>query len=190
MLRFIGRVSMAWCKTVLSTHVNVKSQIYSSGVISLLTLYTFGMLTLMDILLLRTIKGYQSVDSYWLGALIFFVVSHIFLHPFRVYKWKNYLFYYIGGLAIFFPLVVLASIIRVVFNLSESGFMSYTEIYCPAISVERHSTGLTVCGQAFAYIVYSMTVRALPIVITIPTLYRFFYIEFPVIFNRLVSKIK
>ncbi len=164
--------------------VTVKSQCYNSFVILLLTVYTFWMLTLMDFVLLQTVKGYQSVDSFWLGAIIFFIASHVFIHLFKVYRWKNHLFYYIGGLATFFPLVLLASMLRVSLNLSESSFLSYTEIYCPQLSTNE----TPICGKAFAFIVYSMTVRALPIVVTIPILYRWFYVEFPPLVERIMNK--
>ena len=165
--------------------MKLSSQLYNSFVILLLTVYTVGSLTVMDSILLRTVEGYQPVDSLWLGAIIFFVAFHIFLYLFKVNQWKSYLLFYIGGLAVFFPLVLLASILRIYLNLSGSAFASYTEIYCPAISLDLTSDQYPICGQAFAFIVYSMTVRALPTVITIPLLYRWFNVEFPSLVNRL-----
>jgi len=172
-----GLENMAWFNHIKP---KIKSQLYSSLVISLLTVYTFWMLTVMDRLLLHTIKGYQAVDSFWLGSTIFFVASHIFIHLFQAYKWKNYLFYYMGGLATFFPLVLLTSMLRVSLGVSEDSFSHYREAYCSGMYAESTS----ICGLAFASIVYSMTMRALPIVLTIPILYRWFYIDFPVFINK------
>ena len=168
--------------------MSINSQLYNSSVILLLTAYTVTSLSVMDSILLRTVEGYQPVDSLWLGAIIFFIAFHIFLHLFKVNQWKSYLRFYVGGLAVFFPLVLLASILRIYLNLSESAFASYTEIYCPAISADVASGESPICGQAFAFIVYSMTVRSLPTVVTIPLLYHWFNVEFPSLVNRLRKK--
>lgn len=162
----------------------LKSQVYNSSVVLLLTIYTFWTLRVMDAILLRTVRGYQSVDSFWLALIIFFVASHVFLHLFKVYRSKSYFLYYLGSLAIFFPLVLLAAILRVSFNLSEDGFLSYAAIYCQ----ETQSAELNICGEAFAFAVYSMTIRSLPAVVTVPILYRWFYVNFPTIVKQLQNK--
>jgi len=126
----------------------------------------------MDFILEYFLESYQSVGSTWLGALVFFLVSHIFLYMVQRYRSKGYLIYYIAGLSLFFPLVLLTSIFRISLGFSEDNFARYAEMYC-ATNVDVGSIGL--CGEAFAFIVFSMTIRALPVVVTMPLLYRWFY---------------
>ena len=146
-------------------------------------MYVYLTLTIMDIILLKTVKGYQPVDSLWLALIFFFIASHIFIYMYRDYRIKNYLFYYFGALAVFFPLVLIATIVRVLFELSEDGFHSYIDIYCGEQAGEIY-----VCGEAFSFVVYSMTIRSLPTVITVPILYRYLYVELLVLLMKLVNK--
>lgn len=156
-----------------------KWKTYDSWVIALLTIYTFCLLAAMDFVLESFISAYQPVGSTWLGTLIFFLVSHVFLYFFQHIRTDGYLVYYLAGLSLFFPLVLLASILRVFFGFSADGFASYAEVYCDVESASRE-----ICGEAFAFIVFSMTIRALPVVITIPLLYRWIYLVRPVVKNE------
>ena len=122
-------------------------------------------------MLIFFIGAYQPVGSTWLGALIFFLVSHVFLYFFQQFRSDGYLVYYLAGLSLFFPLVLLASILRVHFGFSDDGFEGYAVLYC---NIEN--TGQELCGEAFAFIVFSMTIRALPVVVTMPLLYRWIYL--------------
>ena len=149
-----------------------KWQAYDSLVVSILTIYTFCLLTAMDIFLASFIDAYNSTGSIWLGALIFFFVTHLLLYFFQPFRTQGYFIYYIAGLSIFFPLVLLTSILRFSLGFSGNQFDAYAEFYCT-----DYSAGMELCGEAFSYIVFSMTIRSLPVVITIPLLYRWFYLK-------------
>lgn len=149
-----------------------KWQAYDSLVVSILTIYTYCLLKAMDVILENFIEAYKSTGSVWLGAIIFFIVAHTFLFFFRPLRSQGYLLFYISGLSIFFPLVLLTSIFRYSLGFSTGQFEAYAEFYCADEFV-----GMDLCGEAFSYAVYSMTIRALPVVITIPILYRCFYLN-------------
>ena len=143
-----------------------------SLIVLILTIYTFSLLSAMDFILEFYLEPYRSVGSTWLGALIFFLVTHVFLYIIQGIRSKGYLIYYVAGLSLFFPLVLLASIIRVTLGFSGDNFAGYAIEYC---AINSDAGSLNLCGEAFAVIVFSMTVRALPVVVTMPLLFRWFY---------------
>lgn len=144
----------------------------------ILTLYVFMMLRYMDTLLAAQITNYQPIRSYSLGALFFFIAVTFIAVIARKLNWRNITNYSIAALGIFFPLVVLASIIRVMYGLPEATTAFYVREYCD-ITTTQH-----LCGPAFAHIVYSMTVRALPIVLTVPILYRLLIFSLTSLLNK------
>ena len=143
--------------------------------ISLLSAYTFVLLNFLDSILVNYIAGYHSTGTTIPGVIVFFVFSFIFANTARIQSWNRPLPYVTMALAIFFPLVAITSFLRLAFGLSVNVEQYYMAEYCDS------SSELVLCGEAFSHIVYSMTVRALPIVLTVPLLFwvltRFFTIR-------------
>lgn len=132
--------------------------------ILLLSLYVFFLLNITDRILLRLVPFYQTMNSYGIGVCIFFIVSYFFLQIGKKYQWNRFLHYFLGSLGVFFPLVVISSVLRVKIGLPESVEIQYQVNYCDGLALVN-------CGKAFAHIVYSMVIRATPAVLTVPSLY-------------------
>lgn len=130
---------------------------------------------------METIKGYQPVDSYVVAAVLFFVVAHVLSYVARRLSWRSHFYYFIGAISVFFPLVTIATIIQIHLGISSEDYARYITEYCaPAQDfLKPVETVSQLCGKAFAYIVYSMAMRALPIVLTIPFLYHLLLVDIP-----------
>lgn len=135
------------------------------------SIYTLGVLYVTDYSLSKLLPGYIFSGKYGLGVLIFIPAAVIFVLIAKYMNWITWRFYVLGSLAIFFPLVFFSSAVTVLFKSDSALVTQYVEQYCAADS------GYRVCGEAFAITVFSMSLRALPTVLTAPGLgwYLFFY---------------
>ena len=68
-------------------------------------------------------------------------------------------------MTVYFPLVFIAASVIVVFNPENAQLIHYTQEYC---TIEQG-----VCGKAFAHTIYSISLRAMPTVLTAPALFWF-----------------
>ncbi len=155
-----------------SKHRQLYAAILATAVQSI---YVYITLIVTDKILLHVITGYHSPGSYEFGVAIFFVASSLYLYVVRNQSWSRISPFLMTAIALFFPLVVFSSILRIKAGLPEDLHNFYASNFCPP------ETGETLCGQALAHVVFCMTVRALPLVVTVPLLYR-------VIFKLLHSK--
>lgn len=136
---------------------------------SILSLYVYTVLRLTDHMLFSVISGYQSTGNHELGVAIFFLTSSVYLYLIRHQDWRRAFPFFSTAVALFFPLVVLSSILRISIGLPESLHEFYANDFC---NVGEYNE---LCGQALAHIVFCMTVRALPLVLTVPLLYRLLF---------------
>lgn len=136
---------------------------------SMLSLYVYAVLRFTDSLLFRVIPGYKSTGNHVLGVCIFFVAASVYLYLIRHQDWRRAFPFYSTAVALFFPLVVFSSLLRIQIGLPESLQQFYANDYCEVVS------NSVLCGQALAHIVFCMTVRALPLVLTVPLLYRLLF---------------
>ena len=130
-----------------------------------LTLIVYGLLQLIDLVLVNVVVGYQTAGSYFFGASIFFVAS-LFSFYFSVkYRWNQALPFFSIAIAVYFPLVLLSSLAKIYLGIPLDVYSAYMESFC------LEDSGSGVCGEALAHMVFSMAIRALPLVLTIPYLY-------------------
>jgi len=132
---------------------------------ALFSIYTAIVLALTDTVLSLTLSDYQYSGRYSFGLLTFFVAGTLFTYFGRWRGWNNWRYFVIGALGIFFPLVFLASTLRLFMADDGSMIQSYAISYCDSATLE------SVCGEAFAASVFTMSLRALPTVLTAPALY-------------------
>lgn len=110
---------------------------------------------------------YERSGQYGMALAIFFVFAAAFLLFGRARGWNNWRYFIIGPITIFIPLVFIATSVRYLFGI-ENSFTSY--------HMSAHCTGsTTMCGEAFAYVFFSMSLRAFPTTFIIPPLYWFTY---------------
>jgi hypothetical protein len=109
--------------------------------------------------------GYQTTGSYLLGPGIFFIVS-LFVFYFAIrYNW-NQLFPYLSmAIAVYLPLVLLSSLIKIHIGLPSEVSSLYMVQLCGGGDAD------TLCGEAIAHIAFSMAVRALPLVLCLPCVF-------------------
>jgi len=128
------------------------------------TVYVIGLLWISDTLLSTYLQGYIFSGNYKYGSIIFFVAALAFIYWSRWREWNNWRFYALGPVVLFFPLVFTSSAVNVLLNPGSAMIASFTEAYCVS------SVSTDVCGKAFAAVVSSMSLRALPAVFTTPML--------------------
>ena len=128
------------------------------------SIYVIGSLWIADTLLSKHLPGYVFSGDYKYGILIFIIASLVFLYWSRWREWKNWRYFIFGPIAFFFPLVFVSSSLTLLFNPSGSIIVSFTNTYCGTSEI------LDVCGKAFAAVVSSMSLRALPAVLSTPLL--------------------
>jgi len=138
-------------------------------VTAILSVYVYTLLRLADKVLFLVVAGYKSTGSYELGVTIFFLASSAYLYLIRNQDWSRTFPFFSTAIALFFPLVVFSSILRINIGLPESLHHFYATDFCDPVVNED------LCGQALAHIVFSMTIRALPLVLTVPLLYRLLF---------------
>jgi hypothetical protein len=131
---------------------------------ALFSLYTGGLLALTDFSLAKFLPDYRYSGKFIRGMSIFFVASSIFIIFCRWQRWSNWRFFVLGSLAVFFPLVFIASTLTLFIGGENSLSFWYSTQYCAA-----DTQG--VCGEGFAAAVFSMSLRALPTVLTAPALF-------------------
>ena len=139
--------------------------IFNLFIVAIFGCYTVGTLWIADTLLSSYLPGYVFSGNYVLGLCIFVVVgfAYVSLAQWRMwYDWRNYMF---AAVAVFFPLVFIASAISISIQPLNNMTGSFTELYCAEESFYQ------VCGKAFAAVVSSMSLRALPAVLTVPILF-------------------
>ena len=129
------------------------------------SVYVYYLLKLIDSLLSRFIIGYQATDSYLLSAIIFFLVSLAFFYFSIKYHWNRLFPYFAMALAVYFPLVTITSYLRIYHGLPDDITQLYLDNFC------AYSESSTLCGEAFAHMVFIKSIRALPAVLTVPYLY-------------------
>lgn len=142
---------------------DVRAFLVIAAYFALFTLYTGALLALTDNVLHRILPDYQFSGSYGFGLTLFFFVGIAFTSFGQWRGWTNWRFFIIGALGVFFPLVFLASTLRMFIAGEESMIMAYTVSNCDVPTA--------VCGKAFAASVFTMSLRALPTVVTAPALY-------------------
>ena len=121
-----------------------------------------GLLWISDTLLSAYLQGYVFSGNYKYGSIIFFICAMAFIYWARWRDWNNWRFYALGPIAVFFPLVFTSSAINVLLNPGSAMVASFSDTYC--------SASTDVCGKAFAAVVSSMSLRALPAVFSTPML--------------------
>lgn len=129
------------------------------------SVYVYYLLKLTDILLSRFIFAYQATESYLLSAAVFFFVSLAFFYFSIKYNWNRLFPYFAMALAVYFPLVTLSSYLRIYNGLPEEVTAIYFDNFC------SDSNSITLCGEALAHMVFSLSIRALPTVLSVPYLY-------------------
>ena len=135
------------------------------ALVSFFTLYTFIVLWMSNFVLFHILPGYISVEDESLGLIIFFFAALGYAFYGRWKKWYDWKYYVLGAMTVYFPLVFIAASVIVVFNPQNAQLIHYTQEYC---TVEQE-----VCGKAFAHMVYSISLRAMPTVLTAPALFWF-----------------
>ncbi len=129
-----------------------------------LCLYVVGILWLTDMSLAQLLPGYKFSGSYGLGIVNFYISIMIFIYWTRWRRRTSWRYYALGSLAIFFPLVFISSALTILFIPENALVLYFSDQYCTA------KDATPTCGRAFAAIIFSMSLRALPTVLTIPTL--------------------
>jgi hypothetical protein len=130
-----------------------------------LSIYVYYLLKAVDAVLVRAIISYQPNGSYLFSTIIFYVVSLFFFYFATRYNWTRLFPFLSMAVAVYFPLVVLASFTRIYIGIPEETHLLYFENYCSG------DPGLTLCGKAFSHMVFNSSVRALVAVITVPYVY-------------------
>lgn len=139
--------------------------------IAAFSFYVAGMLMLTDFILAETIAGYEYSGNYTIGMGVFFCASVVYLHLARWRRWLNWRYYILGAVVVFFPLVFLASSVKLLINADGAVIYSLNKHYCETQNVN------SICGQAFAALISSMSLRALPVVLTTPAMFWYLFIR-------------
>jgi len=125
----------------------------------------WGVLYASDVVLSIYLPEYEQSGEYGVALIIFFLFAAVFLLFGQVRGWDNWRYFIISPIAIFLPLVFIATSFRYAFGL-ENAFTSYhTALHCGA--------GEGMCGKAFAYVFFSMSLRSVPTVFLVPPIYWF-----------------
>lgn len=132
----------------------------------LLCFYVYFLLKVIDEVLSLYIVGYQPTESYLLAVVIFFFSALVFFYFSIRYRWTSLFPYFFMALSVFFPLVFLSALLHVWSDASSPAHMELMSEFC-LIKED------VLCGKAFSYLVFSMTIRALPVVLTVPFIYWF-----------------
>lgn len=135
------------------------------GYAAVFSIYTGIILALTDNALHRFLPDYQFSGRYEFGLILFFICCTGFIFLGRWRGWSNWRYFIIGPLGVFFPLVFLASALRLFIGGEGSMIQAYADTYC------HGPLPGAICGEAFAASVFTMSLRALPTVITAPALY-------------------
>jgi len=133
--------------------------------------YVIGMLKLTDHFLSKNIAGYEFSGNYAIGMGVFFCAAVVYLHLARWRRWLNWRYYVLGAVVVFFPLVFLASSVKLMINPDGAFIYSLNMQYCES------DISTSICGEAFAALVSSMSLRALPVVLTTPAMFWYFIIR-------------
>jgi len=149
---------------------------FDSGVfiyiyVAVFSSYVAGMLRLTDHVLAANIAGYVFSGNYTIGLVFFFCAAVVYLHLARWRRWLNWQYYIWGAVVVFFPLVFFASCVKLLLNPDGALIDTLNAHYC-----EPDIRG-TLCGQAFAALVSSMSLRALPVVLTTPAMFWYVFIR-------------
>jgi len=147
------------------------SSVYIYFYIAAFSFYVVGMLMLTDHFLAANISGYEFSGNYAIGMGIFFCVAVMYLHLARWRRWLNWRYYILGAVVVFFPLVFLASSVKLMFDIDGTTIYTLNLQYCDAENTE------SICGPAFAALVSSMSLRALPVVLTTPAMFWYLFIR-------------
>ena len=144
---------------------------FNVALVAFFSVYTIGTLWLSDTLLARFLSGYVFSGNYKIGILIFFIsmLGYVQLASWR--KWNNWRYYIFGPIAVFFPLVFIASAVKTFYGSTTVLMETFAVLYCES------GYASYLCGKAFAAVVTSMSLRALPAVLTVPALGYFLIIS-------------
>ena len=129
--------------------------------------YVYGILKLVDYIFSQLIIGYQITESYLVSTVTFFTASLFFFYFAIKYNWNRLFPYLSMAIAVFFPLGTISSLASIYVGIPEDTYIVYMENFC------AHKASAELCGEALAHMVLSMTIRALPLVLSIPYLYWF-----------------
>lgn len=133
--------------------------------IILLSGYVFLALAATDLLLARIMPAYLQAGPNPFGMLLFFISSSIFMLIARRMSLARIRTYLITGIALFFPLVFLSSVIVLLTAEPGARPLVYKTVHCAGPDRD------TICGAGFSLMVFSMAARALPAVLTAPLIY-------------------
>ncbi len=126
---------------------------------------------LTDQFLAENISGYEFSGNYTIGMGIFFCASVVYLHLARWRRWLNWRYYILGAVVAFFPLVFIAASVKLMIDVDGVVIYTLNAQYCETNKID------SICGQAFAALVSSMSLRALPVVLTTPTMFWYLFIR-------------
>lgn len=129
------------------------------GVVNHLTLKAMGYV------LSNYIQGYIVSEYYLMSDVVFFFTSYAVVYLGVKYGLKRMLPYQLFAVTMFFPLIFLTSAIRFFGELPLAEQEFYTTEICYA-----ELQGL-LCGEALAYMAFSMAMRALPLMLIIPGIF-------------------
>jgi len=146
--------------------------------VALFSFYVAGMLKLTDHILAKFINGYEFSGSYLIGLGVFFCASTVYLHLARRNAWLNWRYYILGSVVVFFPLVFAASALKVFINPNAEYIYVLNKQYC---EIEE---SVSLCGFAFASLVSSMSLRALPVVLTVPAMFWYMLVKSESLFRE------
>jgi len=164
------------------------SAFYAYYCVAAFSFYVAGMLKLTDHFLAENIAGYEFSGNYALGMGIFFCASVVYLHLARWRRWLDWRYYVLGAVVVFFPLVFFASSVQLMINPDTDFIAALNADYCQSgliassIGIANSTASLgsvsgPICGEAFATLVSSMSLRALPVVLTAPAMFWYFIIR-------------
>jgi len=120
-----------------------------------------------DIALSFYLPEYQHSGQYRVALSIFLVVGAAFLLLGKSRGWSNWRYYIFGPIAVFLPLVFIGTSVRFIFGI-ENAFTAYHIVqYC--------SGSEEMCGRAFAYVFFSMSLRAAPTIFIVGPLFYLVY---------------
>jgi hypothetical protein len=136
---------------------------------ALFSIYTAILLAATDIVLHKYLPDYQYSGRYEFGVILFFFATTGFIFLGRWRGWNNWRYFIVGPLGVFLPLVFLASAVRLYIGGEGSMIQAYAQSYC------HGSAEGAICGKAFAANVLTMSLRALPTVVTAPALYWYLF---------------
>lgn len=127
----------------------------------LLTLLDYFLLRVIDTIMVQSVPGYKSNNSFLAPAVIFFFVAYFLNYRGIMYGWLRIIPYAIYGTSVFIPLIFILSICRFFIFLPEDLAYFYQHEYC-SVSTTFY------CGQALAHMVFCSAMRTLPLLIIIP----------------------